>query len=88
MSRPPKKNYNQKVDFSDEEIYEEIKEQIREIKESNLKKVEEETKIYDLYLAHKQEKRKQKFINTNKTDKLAFNVANLKERNSSDDEEG
>lgn len=32
MSRPPKKNYNQKVDFSDEEIYEEIKEQVREIK--------------------------------------------------------
>lgn len=53
MSRPVKKNYNQKVEFSDEEIYEEIKEQIREIKESNLKKVEEETKIFDLYRLHK-----------------------------------
>lgn len=29
MSRPSKKPYNQKIDFSDEEIYEEIKEEIR-----------------------------------------------------------
>jgi hypothetical protein len=80
-----KKSYNQKVDFSDEEIYEEIKEQIEEIKESNLKKVEEETKIYDLYLAHKQEKRKQKLI-SNQADKLSLNLAGLKERDSSDEE--
>lgn len=47
--------------------------------------MEEETKIYDLYLAHKQEKRKQKFINTNKNDKLTLNVNVLKERDSSDE---
>jgi hypothetical protein len=29
MSQPPKKSYNQKVDFSDTEIYEEIKDEIR-----------------------------------------------------------
>jgi hypothetical protein len=48
-----------------------------------LKKIDEETKIYDLYLARKQEKRQMKLMNT-KGDKLNLSVGMVKERDSSD----
>ena len=50
-----------------------------------IKKIEEETRIYDLYMAQKQEKRKQKLMNT-KGDKLNLSVGMVKERDSSDEE--
>ena len=80
MSKPSKKTYTEKVDFSDQEAYEDIIDQIEEIKQSSLKKVEAELKIFDLYTAQKQERRKQKFINNNKTDKNPIDVGVVKER--------
>ena len=80
MSKPSKKSYNQKVDFSDQEAYEDIIDQIEEIKQSNMKKVEAELKIYDLYTAQKQERRKQKFINNNKVDKNPIDIGVVKQR--------
>ena len=59
--------------------------QIEDIKAMNLKKIEEETRIYELYMAQKQEKRKQKLMNT-KGDKLNLSVGMVKERDSSDEE--
>lgn len=41
MSKSTKKSHNQKIDFSDDEIYEEIKDQIREIRDKGLKHLEE-----------------------------------------------
>ena len=80
MSKPSKKSYNQKVDFSDQEAYEDIIDQIEEIKQSSMKKVEAELKIYDLYTAQKQERRKQKFINNNKADKNPIDIGIVKQR--------
>lgn len=90
MSKPVKKSQYQKVDFSDEEVYEEIKDQIREIKEKNLKNVEEAEQIGNLYLHHKAEKRKRKMLREKDPSRshLPFNL-NLHSKDSSeDDEEG
>ena len=45
-----------------------------------MKKVEAELKIYDLYTAQKQERRKQKFINNNKADKNPIDIGIVKQR--------
>ena len=44
-----KKKTNARLEFSDEEAYNEIREQVREIKSLELKQVDEEMKIMDLY---------------------------------------
>jgi hypothetical protein len=48
-----KKTYH-KNDFSDEEIYEEIEDEIKKIRDSGLKYVEEAQRINDLYNDKKQ----------------------------------
>lgn len=90
MSKPPKKSQYQKVDFSDDEVYEEIKEQVREIKERNLKVIEEAGLIADLYNQHKADKRKRKMLREKEASRpqnLPF-AFSLHKDSSDDDEEG
>ena len=61
MSKHPKKQY-QKDQFSDEEILEEIRDEIREIRAEGLKKVPEAERINELYNRRKQEKKKKKMM--------------------------
>lgn len=48
MATKGKKRFS-KYDFSDEEIYNNIKDDIRDIKDMNLKQVDEEFRIMNLY---------------------------------------
>ena len=89
MSRPIRRNNYQRLDFSDEEIYEEIKDEIRSIKERELKNVEEAELIYNLYNSHKQEKRKRKMKEkSSEARSHLLNSLGGMARDSSDDEEG
>jgi hypothetical protein len=75
------------MDFSDEEIYEEIKDEIRDIREKSLKIVEAEQKIYDIYKQHKEDKRKRKMIEQGgNRSKLPINMAAYHAHNSSDED--
>lgn len=82
MSRPSKKLSYLKVDFSDEEVYDEIKDDIRDIKDRNLKNLEEAELINELYQRHRQEKKKRKMLKEKDTSKshvfhsLPFNSKN------------
>ena len=85
MSKPIKKSQYQKVDFSDQEAYEEIKDQIRQIKDKGLKNLEEAEQINNLYIQRKAEKRKRKMLKEKDPTRshLPFNTKDF-----SDDEEG
>lgn len=49
-----KKRFYTKDDFSDKEVYNEIKDAIREIRERNLKQLEEDSLISNIYETKKQ----------------------------------
>lgn len=57
-----KKNQYSKEEFSDQEVYNEIKDEMREIRERNLKQVDEEMQIMQLYSERKKEKKRKRML--------------------------
>ena len=62
MSKHNKKSAHQKDVFSDQQVHEEIKDEIREIRAKKLKDLEEAEMIAKLYNRHKEDKRKRKMM--------------------------
>ena len=62
-----KRNLYLKNDFSDEEVYNEIRDQIKEIRDKNLTQVQEECEINNLYMERKKEKKRKKILQKDAT---------------------
>ena len=60
MMKSKKKQYT-KNEFSDEEVFNEIKDEIREIRDKNLKQLDEEMEIMKLYNDKKKDKKIKRF---------------------------